>query len=283
MVYAITAFRKGIDGGTAVFAAAAIRGFLNMHNTVIASNVTVLDDGIRLRGILERPSNENSPLVIVLHGFTSTKDKSHTVSACHAMHDSGFATLRFDLYGHGESDGEFKLHTLYKWISNTFAVINYARALGFATDIFLSGHSQGGLVAALAGGMAPDLIKGLILRAPAFMIPRCAREGTMLGRSFDPTHIPDEVEVIKGLTLAGDYIRVAQTIDVDAAIDRFPGGVLLIHGDADDVVPVEDSYVASRRYSHCELAVIPGETHHFDQFPDEMNAFIHKWLMQTKV
>lgn len=77
-------------------------------------NLSIMDDGIELRAILERPDQERRPLVIVLHGFTSSKDRAHTVAACEAMREAGFATLRFDLYGHGESGGEFRNHTLYK-------------------------------------------------------------------------------------------------------------------------------------------------------------------------
>lgn len=240
--------------------------------------ITILDDGIRLAGVLERPEAEPCPLVIFLHGFTSSKDRVHNISSCEAMRAAGFATLRLDLYGHGESGGEFKKHTLLKWISNTLAAIDYAQGLDFVTDIWLSGHSQGGLTAALVGGMAPDLVKGLILRAPAFMILRGAREGTMLGRRFDPARIPREFPVIKGLTLEGAYIRTAQLLRAEPAMDRFPGPVLLLHGELDDVVPPEDSREAARRYRSCRLEIIPGETHHFDRAPETMRALIRDFL-----
>jgi len=245
-------------------------------------NLSIMDDEIQLRAVLERPNLEPCPLVIVLHGFTSSKDRAHTVAACEAMREAGFATLRFDLYGHGESGGEFRNHTLYKWISNTLAVLDYARSLNFVTDIYLSGHSQGGLVATLVGGMYPDLIKGLILRAPAFMIPRCARQGSLLGVGFDPLHIPEEVRVMKGLTLSGNYIRVAQTIHVEDAIDRFQGPVLVLHGDADDVVPLEDSIEAARQFHNCCLAAIPGENHHYDRFPEKMKTIIREWMIEQR-
>lgn len=244
--------------------------------------LSIMDDGIQLRAVLERPDQERRPLVIVLHGFTSSKDRAHTVAACEAMREAGFATLRFDLYGHGESGGEFRNHTLYKWISNTLAVLDYARALDFVTDVYLSGHSQDGLVAALVGGMAPELVRGLILRAPAFMIPRGAREGCLLGFSFDPLHIPEEIQVIKGLTLSGNYMRVAQTIHVEDALERFRGPVLLLHGDADDTVPLEDSIEAVRQLSDCSLLVIPGETHHYDRFPEKMKAIIREWMLEQR-
>ena len=238
----------------------------------------IYDDGIRLSAVLERPHQQPSPLVIFIHGFTSSKEKPHSIAACEAMRDAGCATLRMDMYGHGESGGEFRKHTLYKWISNIMAAIDWARSQDFVTDIYLSGHSQGGLAAALAASLERDRVKGLILRAPAFMIPRSARDGNMLGRAFDPDHIPDEIDVIKGLTLEGNYVRVAQAIRVEEAVDRFSGPVLILHGDQDDVVPLQDSLDAARRYKNCQLIVMEGETHHFDRYPEKMKAAIREWL-----
>ena len=247
----------------------------------MTEHFTIPDDGIRLSAVLEKPAGERMPLAIFLHGFTSSKEKPHNIASCEAMREAGCATLRLDLYGHGDSGGEFRRHTLYKWISNTLAAVRYARQLPFVTDIYLSGHSQGGLTAALVGGMAPDLIRGLILRAPAFMIPGCARAGNMLGYRFDPDRIPDEIPVIKGLTLDGEYLRVAQTIRPEEAVARFPGPVLLLHGDGDDVVPLQDSLDAAGRYRRCRMEIIPGETHHFDRRPEQMRRLIRDWLKKT--
>ena len=244
--------------------------------------VTVTDDGARLVGLLERPSAEPGPLVLVLHGFTSAKNRPHTVAACEAMWEAGFATLRFDLYGHGESGGEFQKHTLHKWISNTLAVMGWAERQAFVTELWLSGHSQGGLTAALVAGAAPERVKGLILRAPAFMIPRCAREGEMLGVRFDPAQIPESFPTIKGLTLEKEYVLSAQAIRVEEAIDAFPGPVLLLHGEADDVVPRRDVEAAAARYRNCKLVLIPGETHHFDQAPEQMKTRILDWLNEKR-
>ena len=240
----------------------------------------IQDAEIRLSAVLEEPeAYDGHRLVIQLHGFTSTKDKPHNILAAASMREAGFATLRFDLYGHGESDGAFRNHTLFKWISNTMAAINWARAQGY-DDLVLSGHSQGGLVAALVAGMEADRIHGLILRAPAFMIPRGARDGILLGQHFNPEQIPDEMEVIKGLKLSGDYLRVAQMIHVEDAVARYNGPVLILHGDEDDTVPLEDSKVYSECYGCCQLEVLSGETHHFDQQPDRMRTLIREWLGQ---
>ena len=241
------------------------------------------DDGIPLSLVLEKPeSPDPCPLVILLHGFGSAKERLHNVRAAEAMRSAGFATIRMDLYGHGESGGEFRRHTLWKWISNVMTVIAYAGSLDFVTDIFLSGHSQGGLVAALTAGMEPDRIRGLILRAPAFMIPQGARDGVLLGAHFDPDHVPDFPGDTGNQALDGEYIRVAQTVHPEEAMDRFRGPVLILHGDEDDVVPAEESVKAAERYTDCELAVIRGETHHFDRRPEEMTRLIRSFCERIR-
>lgn len=243
----------------------------------------IRDDGIDLSAVLEVPEgHDGRRLVILLHGFTSAKDRPHSIAAAAAMREAGFATLRFDLYGHGESGGEFRNHTLFRWISNTMAVISWAREQGYDL-LYLSGHSQGGLTAALVAAMESDRIRGLILRAPAFMIPRGAREGLLLGARFDPEHVPDEMDVIKGLKLSGDYLRVAQTLHPEEAADRYKGPVLILHGSEDDTVPPEDSKAYAGRYSRCDLEILSGETHHFDRKPEQMKRLIREWLEKQAV
>ena len=161
------------------------------------------------------------------------------------------------------------------------AVIDHARGLGY-TELYLSGHSQGGLAAALTAAMEADRIRGLILRAPAFMIPQCAREGNLLGQAFDPEHIPDSVPVIKNLVLDGNYLRTAQTLHAEDAADRFPNPVLILHGDEDDTVPPEVSREMACRYRDCELVMMAGETHHFDRHPEQMRELIRNWLTERR-
>ena len=228
-------------------------------------------DGTRLHAKLDRPEGmKKGPLCILIHGFTGDMEEEHLIAARDAMMEAGVAVLRAEMYGHGGSDGEFRKHTLYKWVTNAIDVVNYAKSLDFVTDLYLSGHSQGGLLTMLVGGMFPDDFKAIIPLSPAWMIPENAREGIILGMTFDPEHIPDDVPTIKNLTLGGNYIRVAQTVYAEETAARYKGPVLILQGDEDDMVPVQVSARASERYAQCELAVIPGETHHFDRYPEEM-------------
>ena len=234
-------------------------------------------DGTRLHAKLDRPEGaEKGPLCILIHGFTGHMEEDHIKAAQKAMNDAGVSVLRVEMYGHGGSDGEFKDHTLYKWVTNALAAVKYAKSLDFVTDLYLSGHSQGGLLTMLVGGMCPDDFKALLPLSPAWMIPEIAREGSVLGTSFDPKHIPDMI-TSGSWELSGDYIRVVQTIHVEDEIERFEGPVLIIHGDADETVPFSYAEKAAKLYKNAELVPIHGDDHcftkHLNEMADAVRAF----------
>lgn len=242
----------------------------------------ITDDGIRLNAKLDMPEGHGGkyPLVIVIHGFTGHMEERHIIAVAEMLNSIGFATLRVDMYGHGNSEGKFENHTLYKWLTNALTVIDYARSLDFVTDLYLCGHSQGGMTVMMAGAMKHDVIKGLIPLSPAWMIPEYARKGTLLGRDFDPDYIPEMIHGFgeKSQSLGGNYLRVAQTIHVEDAIDRFDGPVLIVHGDADEAVPVEYGIKAAERYKDCKLVIIPGDTHCYDHHLDQVLDAVKEWM-----
>ena len=238
------------------------------------------DDGINLHTRLDMPHSHNGkcPLVIVIHGFTGHMEERLITATAETFNDLGYATLRVDMYGHGRSGGQFRNHTLFKWMTNAMTVIDYARTLDFVTDLYLCGHSQGGLTVMLAAALKQDVIRGIIPMSPAVTIPEDARRGNVLGLEFDPDHIPEEVSFPNGFVLSGNHIRVSQMIRVEDAIDRYTGPVLLIHGEMDETIPVQASVDAAERYQNAQLVIIPGETHCYDCHLDEVQAAIRKWM-----
>ena len=240
-------------------------------------------DGIGLHAKLDMPDlatpegAAKCPLAIVIHGFTGHMEERHIVAVSEAMNQIGIATLRVEMYGHGQSGGKFEDHTLYKWVTGALAVVDYAKTLDFVTDLYLCGHSQGGLLTMLVGGMKRDDFKAIIPLSPAWMIPDGARQGTLLGQGFDPEHIPDMLEA-GPLRLNGNYIRVAQTIHVEDEIKRYTGPVLIVQGDADEAVPLSYAQRAAELYANAKLVVVPGDTHCFDHHLEMMTGAVRDFL-----
>ena len=115
-------------------------------------------DGTRIHAKLERPEGaEKGPLCILVHGFTGHMEERHITAVSRMLNEIGCAVLRIDMYGHGDSEGEFRNHTLYKWLTNVMTAVDYARTLDFVTDLYLCGHTHGGLwrIPGVCGVYAP--------------------------------------------------------------------------------------------------------------------------------
>ena len=244
------------------------------------------DDGIKLHAKLEMPYNyregEKCPLVIVVHGFTGHMEEDHITGVAEEISEAGFAALRVEMYGHGKSDGEFREHTLYKWIGNMLRVVEYAGSLDFVSGLYLCGHSQGGLLVMLIAGMCPDHFKAVIPMSPAWMIPEYTRKGEILGTRFDPLNIPDELVQGEDHVLNGNYMRVAQTIHVEDEIARYNGPVLIIHGDQDEAVPYEYGVKAAELYHDARLVTIKGDDHCYGRHLDLVREAVKEFLKSVR-
>ena len=238
-------------------------------------------DGIRLHAKLDRPDDTSKgPLCILVHGFTGHMEEEHIITVQKAMNEAGVSVLRAEMYGHGKSDGEFREHTLYKWVTNALAVVGYAKKLGFVTELYMCGHSQGGLLTMLTGAMCADDFKAIVPLSPAWMIPENAREGIVLGNKFDSEHIPEKL-ASESWEISGDYIRTAQTIHAEESIARFKKKVLIVHGDEDDIVPFSYAEKAAELYNDAELAAIHGADHCFTGHLDELADIISSFFRRT--
>ncbi|MBQ6551955.1 MAG: alpha/beta fold hydrolase [Lachnospiraceae bacterium] len=235
-------------------------------------------DGIKLHAKLDMPEGkEKCPLCIVIHGFTGHMEERHIIAVQEALNEIGIASLRVEMYGHGQSDGEFRDHTLYKWVTNALAVVDHVKTLDFVTDLYITGHSQGGLLTMLIAGMCPDSFKAVLPLSPAWMIPEAARAGQVLGTPFDPMHIPEMLS-FGDRELRGNYVRVAQTIHPEEEIARYRGPVLIVHGDKDEAVPYAYAVKAAELYADAHLVTIPGDTHCYDHHLEMVTEAVKEYL-----
>lgn len=229
------------------------------------------DDGIRLHAKLDRPEGlEKCPLGIIVHGLTGYMEEEHLCAVSAAMNDLGLATLRVELYGHGLSDGAFEDHDLAKWLHNLDTVTDYAKSLDFVTDLYLCGHSQGGLAVVMEAGRRPEDYKALLPLAPALMIPRLAKQ-------FPEDEIPDcfyfhEQRIGQG------YILANRALDVDAAIRAYHGPVLLVQGTNDTTIVPQDTIDAASVYDNATLVLVEGDTHCFDYHLDKVVEVVTEFM-----
>ncbi|RPI95812.1 MAG: alpha/beta fold hydrolase, partial [Chloroflexi bacterium] len=84
-----------------------------------------------LRGMLHRPAAAGpSPVVLLLHGFTGQhiEDQRLFVQFARCLADGGYAVLRFDFYGSGDSDGEFDQFTMRSEVADAVTALDWLAA-----------------------------------------------------------------------------------------------------------------------------------------------------------
>ncbi|QBE97765.1 alpha/beta hydrolase [Blautia producta] len=231
-------------------------------------DVEIKREGILLRGRIDRPETEKCPVVILFHGFTGDlgyeKEDLYSVLA-KKLKESGIATVRFDFDGHGKSGGRFEEMDILREIEDAIAILNYVRSLGFVSEIYILGHSQGGVVGGMLAGFYADIIKKLVLLAPAATLQEDAWMGTCMGVKYDTEHIPDTVSLDEGtLKVGGHYFRTAKFLPIYEAARAFKGPALAIHGRKDTIVSPSASERYGKEMPDCRVKYFEDLDHGFE-------------------
>ncbi len=227
--------------------------------------ISVKRDGLTLRGNLEKPELEKCPALILFHGFMARKDAELFLEIEKECLKKGMAVVRFDFDGHGESDGSFSDMTILGEILDAAKIIEYVRGLDFVTDIYIAGHSMGGVVGGMAAGYYREVIKKLVLLAPAATLKEDALSGSVFGIPYDMDNMPETFTLVNNrneICNAGNLLfRTGRTLPIYETTAMFRGEMLIIHGTQDNVVGV----IGSRRYKEwiprAQLELIEGEAH----------------------
>ncbi len=216
---------------------------LSLEDAAERKFIALRRGGLTLRGVLEKKVAGPCPLVLMLHGFggwTNPSPDETFQQLSDKLTAAGFATLRLDFNGHGQSEGAFREMTPWNEIEDAAAFLRYAMELPEVTEISLLGHSQGGVIAGMLAGLYPDAVKKLVMLVPAASLKTDAIEGTCMGVKYDAQHIPDHVLVGPGRDVGGLFFRMAQALPIHETTARFSGPALAIIGGRDNVVRPED-------------------------------------------
>lgn len=235
-----------------------------------AEKLTINGSRGKLSAVLRTPSlkpGAQCDLVVFCHGFNSDKEFYLLKKAAEQLQADGVASLVFDFNGHGESDGKFKDMTIPNEIADLDSVLAYVSKLPYVQDIALVGHSQGGVVAAMAAGNHPDRIKSVVLLAPAAILRADALRGNLFGTTYNPLDPPESIVLFNGLEVGGRYLSTAARLPIYETAAKYHGSACLIHGTGDVLVPYTDSERFHQIWSGSEYHLLDYYDHNFTGCP----------------
>lgn len=200
------------------------------------------------------------PTLMFLPGYASDMDGTKAVALNAFAEARGLAMLRFDYSGTGASEGRFEDGTLGGWLDET---LHLADTLTEG-PLVVVGSSMGGWLALLTAERRPERVAGLvgIAAAPDFTDwgYTQAEKDQMCetGRLEQPNPYGSEPHVTtRGFWQSGEALRL---LDKPIAVDC---PVHLVHGDADNEVPVEIAVrtMQKLRSADVQLTIVKGGGH----------------------
>ena len=121
--------------------------------------ISFTSKGLKLAGTVRVPAgvgpHERRPAFMVLHGFGSNQNSTNVLEPCAMFEKLGYVTLRFDMPGCGESEGEKGLLICLDQVQATSDALTFlAKHPNVEPDrIGAIGSSFGAAVAVYAGGV----------------------------------------------------------------------------------------------------------------------------------
>ncbi|MEM2740233.1 MAG: alpha/beta fold hydrolase [Candidatus Bathyarchaeia archaeon] len=209
--------------------------------------VVFRSEGQCLVGILHTPSDVGcrgrAPGIVMLHGFTGNKTEAHRlfVHVARSLCNSGFIVLRFDFRGSGDSDGEFEDMTLPGEVSDAGEALSLLMRRRYIdrSRVGVLGLSMGGRVAAILASMDAR-IRFAILYSPALGPLRERMLSWMPREYMDRLDLGEAVEVSPGWYLKKRFFETVDYIVPSDVMKGIKAPILIIHGDKDQVIPVEE-------------------------------------------
>lgn len=238
------------------------------------------DRGQTLRGILHHPAGKSFPAAVILcHGMESNKESQKLVALGRRLAEKGILALRFDFACAGESSGKFEEITYGGEVEDLKAAFNLI--IQFSVNkIGIFGSSMGGTVALLFAAQERRVATLVTVAAP--LHPE---------KITDKLLSPEEVQnwrqlgflVYHGRRINVSLLEELQKINVSEAVKKISCPVLVMHGDADETVPVEEAYELHRQLQGPKrIRILTGADHRLSE-PSLMEAALNEsldWLVQ---
>lgn len=195
--------------------------------------------GETLDARLELPAGPPRAYALFAHCFTCSKDYFAATRISRQLADRGFAVLRFDFTGLGESDGEFSGTNFSSNVGDLAKAAEFLEA-GHGAPSLLIGHSLGGAAAIVAAHRIPSIKAVATLAAPA----DAGHVIQTLGVDTDEVEANGQTDVTLGgqtITITRQFLEDIADQNVEAAARDLRLPLLIAHSPVDEVVGIDNA------------------------------------------
>ncbi|MFH1181146.1 MAG: alpha/beta hydrolase [bacterium] len=229
-------------------------------------------EGLKLCGILTKPSEETQKCIILCHGITVNKEEDGIFTKlARRSAQSGFAVFRFDFRGHGESEGNSIDLTVSGEKRDLESAVRFLQNLGYRKFGIVAASFGGGAVA-LFVPENQDIVKALVLWNANIDYDNTLEPKLPWPKENFGKEAMQKLEEQGYLEIGSGKFKVGKPFFVELRklypwkkLQNIKTPILFIHGDKDSYVPYEDSVKYSKLFQNAKLKTIVGAEHGFHE------------------
>ena len=278
--------------------------------------ITFKSGELTLKGIVHIPdgieAGEQRPAFLVLHGFGSNKSSGNSRGPANMFCDWGYVTMRFDVRGCGDSDGDFGHIICLDQVADTSAALTYltsrdevdggrigalGSSFGAAVAVYTAGVDErvAAVISSGGWGNGERKFKGQHPSAEAWekftsMLAEGKKHRETTGESlmvdrYDivpiPPHLRSNLAQNSVTLFPAETAQSMFDFRADDVIGNIaPRPVLLLHSSLDSVTPTEQSVELFNHAGQPTDLHLFAETDHFMFAEDNVRVIqiIKSWL-----
>lgn len=193
--------------------------------------------GDKLAGTISMPAGPIKATAVFAHCFTCTQASLAATRISRALADRGFAVLRFDFTGLGESEGDFADSGFARSVDDLVAAAAFLGEI-LAAPSLLIGHSLGGAAALVAASRIESLKALVTLGAPSDAVNLLKR----IDGDLDAIQRDGEGNVSiagRAFRIGAAFLDQAGEADVIQAVVALRIPLLFAHAPRDEIVSID--------------------------------------------
>ncbi len=195
--------------------------------------------GENLAGVLDLPTAKPRAYALFAHCFTCSKNIRAATTISRALTEAGFAVLRFDFTGLGQSEGEFADSNFSSNVDDLVAAANYLQHEHEAPSVLI-GHSLGGTAVLQAAQQIPSAVAVATIGSPA----NPAHVAHLFAGEREELEASGSAEVNLGgrpFQIKRQFLQDLESQAMPDSLASLRKAVLILHSPLDETVEIENA------------------------------------------
>lgn len=248
-------------------------------------------DGLLLSGTLALPDGVSQAAVLVHGGGVSREEGGFFTRLAAGLADTGIASFRFDLRGHGESEGRQEELTIAGILADIRAAVAFVGSQAGIDRVALLGASFSGGICGYYAAQHPNQLTSLIMLNPLLNYRKRLIDDKPYWHNGQISNEAGRELLCQGYVVHSPTFKLGRPLlneifylQPHTVLGDIQAPTLIVHGSKDTFIPVESS-----RWAVHQLAIehrfieVDGAQHGFAVHDDPTYANPQSQQWQTEV